>query len=201
MSDCKDSFWIAASLYVSYRSPALLCIWGLIEYRRCLFVVTLAYSSIVLHKTRKDLRGKKYSQGLPFMTAGHSGEQHQQQQQQPAAVMPFPQQPQPQAFGQESQSTFVTGHYPQPSVPPLVYTTQPPFHQSVSPLYPNEAFPTHHGFVVSPPNSPPPAAVHGQYSDTRGYSHGPAELSSLNEPREPQPQHLQQEQQQQQQQP
>ena len=177
---------------MSYRSPALLYIWGLIEYRRCLFIVTLAYSSTVLHKTRKDLRGKKYSQGLPFMTAGHSGDEQQQQQQ--AAVTQFSQEPQPQAFEPEPQSTFVTGHYPQPSV----YTAQLPFHQQpVSPLYPDEAFPTHHGFVVSPPNSPPPAAVHRQYSEAWSHSHGIAELGSLSEHREPQPQHPQEQQQQQ----
>lgn len=80
-----------------------------------LFIASLVFASITLHKTRKDLRGKKYNAGLPFVSGGTAEDQQQYYQQgAPMEQLPpaQPQQQQQQIYPQQQppqQMQYVQG--------------------------------------------------------------------------------------------
>ncbi|KAF8242635.1 hypothetical protein K440DRAFT_664615 [Wilcoxina mikolae CBS 423.85] len=127
-----------------------------------LFIATLVLASITLHKTRKDLRGKKYNAGLPFVSGSSAQAQDQEQGQ--------------QFYAGEQKIEDQPQHYQQPAP---VYTQQPqtyyPQPQQQVPLQqvPQQQYqqgPTYDAFV-SPPTSPPPPGEIIQHS-TGGYTTG-----------------------------
>ncbi|KAF8247017.1 hypothetical protein K440DRAFT_683044 [Wilcoxina mikolae CBS 423.85] len=141
-----------------------------------LFIATLIYASIVLHKTRKDLRGNKYNHGLPYMTDWTPDEEveidlHDQK---------LPQKPAPAYTTQPVSQGYAS---PQPQIYPQ---------QTVSPLYPPYTGGGVAGFV-SPPNSPPPQG--DMYEMHTGMYSNAAEMSAVQQQRQPGVQDVQQQQQ------
>jgi len=141
-------------------SPSAINLTNVIH--RFLFIATLVYASIILHKTRKDLRGKKYNQSLPYrcdLTAEEQvgGLQYEQKPpQKPAAT------------------------YNSQPVEPVYVPPQQQFYpqQPISPVYP-----AYGGGFVSPPTSPPPPE--NMYEmHTRIYSNA-TETSGIHQQRQP----------------
>ncbi|KAF8542937.1 hypothetical protein BDD12DRAFT_789219 [Trichophaea hybrida] len=126
-----------------------------------LFIATLIYASIVLHKTRKDLRGNKYNQGLPYITDGTPGEEvetelHNQK---------LPQKPAPTYTTQPGYAS------PQPEVFPQ---------ETISPVYP--PYTSDGAGLVSPLNSPPPQG--DMYEMHTGIYSNTAEMSAVQQQRQ-----------------
>ncbi|KAF8540946.1 hypothetical protein BDD12DRAFT_547133 [Trichophaea hybrida] len=128
-----------------------------------LFIATLVLASITLHKTRKDLRGKKYNAGLPFVSGSSAQAQAQAQEQGQ------------QFYAAEQKVEDQSQHYQQPAP---VYTPQPQTYypqqqQQVLQQVPQQQYqqgPTYDAFV-SPPTSPLPPGDIIQHS-TGGFTTG-----------------------------
>lgn len=113
------------------------------------FILTLVFASFTLHKNKKDLRGKKYAQGLPPISSRDltSGQPQQQQQQpmehymQPIQKMGSPPPQNPQYF--------------EPLQPAPVYSPQQEYPQQPQVYVDSSPQPVHE--PISPPISPPPA--------------------------------------------
>jgi hypothetical protein len=125
------------------------------------FILTLVLASITLHKNKKDLRGKKYAQGLPPIssrdptypsTSGQPQQQQfyanpQQQQQQPMEHYMQPIQKMSSPPPQNLQ-------YFEPSQPAPVYSPQQEYPHQPQVYVDSSPQPVHE--PISPPISPPP---------------------------------------------
>jgi hypothetical protein len=109
----------------------------LTNHRRFLFIATLVYSSITLHRTRKDLRGKKYNAGLPFVVGDGTGD----------GTGDVPIQNVYPTGEQKIEHEDVPIQHPQP-----VFVPQQQVYQQD---------PTYDGFVSAPTSPPPPSGPVG----------------------------------------